>query len=232
MAYARTDIQSDSEWAYQMDDLSYGRYFVDTEADLAHPEKLNIEAEYTSGSSSSNSSSANSSFDLPSRPNAQSVAVTRQLGNRDRHSWAYWDSWKLPPTVVKWVLVGFLLLAPIGLMIVGCLVTPQTSKDHIEKERVVNINTTKLNYENAIHQRAAIMALPGNSSGISLSTATAVIYIFTDPVRTTFLTKARVATSTNGAFPAPSPSMGVTRNPSDTLNTASDKSTRERLSHA
>ncbi|KAJ5513701.1 hypothetical protein N7463_003253 [Penicillium fimorum] len=141
MAYARTGIQSDSGWSHQMDDLSY----------VLTPR---------------NSSSANSSFDLPSPPNAQSVAVIRQLGNRGTHCWAYWDSWKLPPTVVKWV---------------------STSKHHIEKERVVNINTTKLNYENAIHQRASTIALPGDSSELSLSTAnpspivTAVIYIFTDP---------------------------------------------------
>lgn len=42
----------------------------------------------------------------------------------------------------------------------------------IQKERLVRLEIIKLNPEYAIHERAPTMVLPGNSSGISLSTAT------------------------------------------------------------
>ncbi|KAJ5399493.1 hypothetical protein N7465_009982 [Penicillium sp. CMV-2018d] len=177
-----------------MDDLS-----------TSHPEKLNMDAEYTSASSSSKSSS-----DLPSTPKTQSVVVIKQPRSGYKHCWGCWAHWKRLPTGLRWLLVIFGLVVVIG--VTGWFGGSYlATKNRIEKERLA-----KLDAGNAVHRRASIMALPSESSVIPLSTAapspsvTAPIYVFTNPARNTFLTKVRVATFTSGVV-SPTASMGVTR---------------------
>ncbi|OQE04104.1 hypothetical protein PENSOL_c001G06941 [Penicillium solitum] len=165
-----------------------------------------MDAEYTSASSSSKSSS-----DLPSTPKTQSVAVIKQPRSGYKHCWGGWAHWKRLPTGLRWLLVIFSFVVVMG--VTGWFGGSYlAAKNHIEKERLV-----KLDPGNALHRRASIMALPSESSVIPRSTATpspsvtAPIYVFTDPARNTFFTKVRVATSTNGVVSS-APSMGVTRN--------------------
>ncbi|CAI7648390.1 unnamed protein product [Penicillium discolor] len=187
MTDAQSDMRSDRVWSYQMDDI------------LA-------DAEYTSASSSSTSSSG-----LPSTPKTQSVAVIKQPRSGYRHCWGGWAHWKRLPTELRWLLVTFSLVVVTG--VTGWFGGSYlVAKNRIEKERLI-----KLDAGNALHRRASITALPSESSVIPRSTATpspsvtAPIYVFTDPARNTFFTKVRVATSTNGVV-SPTPSMGVTRN--------------------
>ncbi|KAJ5508182.1 hypothetical protein N7527_010325 [Penicillium freii] len=170
-----------------------------------HPEKLDMDAEYTSASSSSKSSS-----DLPSTSKDQSVVAIKQPRNGYKHCWECWAHWKRLPTGMRWLLVIFVLVVVIG--VTGWFGGSYlATKNRIEKER-----QAKLDAGNAVHRRASIMALPSESSVIPLSTAapspsvTAPIYVFTNPARNTFLTKVRVATFTNGVV-SPTPSMGMTR---------------------
>ncbi|CAI7655419.1 unnamed protein product [Penicillium glandicola] len=209
-----------------MNELSYDQASVNMETGLTHPAKPSFDIAY-----SSTSSSSSSTFDPPSLPSVQSVAVTQQPRKGYRNCWGCWPHWKPLPTGFILLLVGIGLVAILGITS-WFLVPHLTAKDCIKKERLAKIDA-----ENAIHQRASIMALPGDYSEVSLSTATPFpfmtvpIHVFTDPAQTTVLTKTRVAMSTDSvAFPAPS--MGVTRNPSDTFNTLSDQSTRERLLRA
>ncbi|CRL18059.1 unnamed protein product [Penicillium camemberti] len=194
MTDAQSDMRSDRVWSHQMDDLLAG-----------HPEKLNMDAEYTSASSSSRSSS-----DLPSTPKTQSVAVIKQPRSGYKHCWGCWAHWKRLPTGMRWLLVIFSLVVVIG---VTCWFGGSylAAKSRIKKERLA-----RLDAGNALHRRASIMALPSESYLLPVPTAkpspsvTAPIYVFTDPARNTFLTKVRVATSTNGVV-SPAPTMGVTR---------------------
>ncbi|KAJ5960854.1 uncharacterized protein N7479_008004 [Penicillium vulpinum] len=82
MADAPTDIRYDRVWFYEMDDLSN-------------------DAEYTSGSSYSNSIPANSSFHPPPLPKPKSVAVAKQPRNSGRHYGECWASWKQLPTALN-----------------------------------------------------------------------------------------------------------------------------------
>ncbi|KAJ5943681.1 hypothetical protein N7516_003849 [Penicillium verrucosum] len=194
MTDAQSDRRSNRVWSYEMDDLSDG-----------HPEKLNMDAEYTSTSTSSKSSS-----DLPSTPRTQSVAVIKQPRSGYKHCWGSWVHWTRLPEGIRWLLVvsSFVIVICVTGWFGGSYLAAQ---NRIEKERLA-----KLDAGNALHRRASVMTLPSESSVIPLSTAapstsvTAPIYVFTDPARNTFLTKVRAATSTNGVV-SPTPSMGVTR---------------------
>ncbi|KAJ9482169.1 hypothetical protein VN97_g11273 [Penicillium thymicola] len=181
-----------------------------------------MDAEYTSASTSSKSSS-----DLPSTPKTQSVAVIKQPRSGYKHCWGDWAHWKRLPEGIRWLLVisSFVIVICVTGWFGGSYLAAQ---NRIEKERL-----EKLDAGNALHQRASVMTLPSESSVIPLSTAapspsvTAPIYVFTDPARNTFLTKVRVATSTNGVV-SPAPSMGVTKNnlnPIATLNLVLDQLT-------
>lgn len=170
------------------------------------PEKPNVDTETPSASSFSDSS-----LGLSSSPKIQSVAVTKQPRSGYRHCWGCWAHWKRLPTAMRWLLVIFGLIA-VTVVTAWFVGSHLAAKDRIEKERLAKLQIVKPGAENAIHQRALITALPGDSSEISLSTATSSLIvtapmpIFTDPARNTF----RIAMSTNGVA-SPAPSMGVTR---------------------
>ncbi|OQE29315.1 hypothetical protein PENFLA_c004G03630 [Penicillium flavigenum] len=192
MADAQPDIRSGRVWSYQMDDLPYDRDSVGIET------KPDLEAEYTSASSSSNSSP-----DLPSSSKAQPVAVTKEPRSGYRQCWGCLPHWKRLPMGVKWLMLVCGLLA-VGAVTTWFLVPHLIGKARLEKERLAKLEAAKLSTENAVHRRASIVARPGDSSETSLSialpspTVTAPIYIFSDPAQTTLLTKARVTVSTDG----------------------------------
>ncbi|KAJ6188145.1 hypothetical protein N7519_003053 [Penicillium mononematosum] len=205
MADSRPDIRSGRVWSDQMDDLPYDRDSAGIET------KPDLEAEYTSASSSSNSSP-----DLPSSSKAQPVAVTKEPRSGYRQCWGFLPHWKRLPMGMKWLMLVCGLLA-VGAVTTWFLVPHLISKARLEKERLAKLEAAKLNTENAVHRRASMVALPGDSSETSLSivmpspTVTTPVYIFSDPAQTTFLTKARVAMSTDGVVSpvSPVPSMGV-----------------------
>ncbi|KAJ5486726.1 hypothetical protein N7530_001026 [Penicillium desertorum] len=197
---AQTDIRSDRVWSYQMDDdLPYNRDSVGIET------KPSLEVEHASASSSSNSSP-----DLPSSSKSQPVAVTKEPRSGYRQCWGFLPHWKRLPRLMKWIMLVSALLG-VGVVTTWFLVPHLIGEARLKKERLAKLEAAKLNTENAVHRRASIVALPGDSSETPLSismlspTVTAPIYIFSDPPQTTFLTQARVTVYTDGvASPVPS----------------------------
>jgi hypothetical protein len=110
---------------------------------------------------------------------------------------------------MKWIMLVSALLG-VGVVTTWFLVPHLIGEARLKKERLAKLEAAKLNTENAVHRRASIVTLPGDSSETPLSiampfpTVTAPIYIL-DPPQTTFLTQARVTVSTDGvASPVPS----------------------------
>lgn len=94
-----------------------------------------------------------------------------------------------------------LLLVEFGLVAFLCVTawfngSNLLAKNHIE---MAKLEVAKPDAESPIHQRVLIMALPGQSSEISLCaaawspTVTTPVEILTDPAQTNFLSKVRVA---------------------------------------